>query len=418
MHYKKIYITILIIILLIIPINIAYGTVDTSTLNTECPSVILMESSTGKILYEKNAYEKMYPASVTKVLTAIIVLENCELTDIAKVSYNAIMSVPVGYSHAYLQLDEELTIEQLLNMLLINSANDAANVLAEHVAGSIESFSTMMNTRATELGCKNTHFTNPSGIHDENHYSTAYDLALMTKYAMKNETFRSIVSSETCSISQTNKYEARVLKNTNLLLRQDGSSSGENYYYKYAIGVKTGFTEKAKNCLIAAAERDNLELISVMLGAEQTADGLSQRYVDAINLFNFGFDNYVAIRVKDANSIITDDIPNNLKGLDVVVNKDIDIIVEKQDSNMEFTPQINWEENLKLPILKDTVVGNITYTVNDYTYSSELLAGNDLENPPIATQIFRLLLLAFIILILFKAVKPKKKNRRKNYRKK
>ena len=127
-------------------------------------------------------------------MTAILTLEHCKLTDTATVSHEAIFTVPIGYSHAYLQEGEELTIEQLLHVLLIPSANDAANVLAEHIAGSISSFTTMMNTKALELGCTGTNFVNANGIHNTNHYSTAYDLALMGRYAMQNETFIKIVS--------------------------------------------------------------------------------------------------------------------------------------------------------------------------------------------------------------------------------
>lgn len=161
---------------------------------------------TGKILYEKDAHKKMYPASTTKIMTAILALENRSLTDTANVSYNAIFTVPVGYSNANLQLDETLTYEQLLHVLLIPSANDAANVIAEDIAGSVESFSSMMNTKAREIGCENTNFVNANGVHNENHYSTAYDLALIGKYAMENETFRKIVSTVRYTLPVTNKW--------------------------------------------------------------------------------------------------------------------------------------------------------------------------------------------------------------------
>lgn len=166
---------------------------NAAEINISAPVCVLMEYSTGKILFEKNLNKMMYPASTTKLMTAILVLEKCQLTDVATVSNSAVDSVPAGYSTAYLQKGEKLTIEQLLHVLLIPSANDAANVLAEHVGGSIANFANMMNSKAKEIGCENTNFKNPSGIHDENHYSTAYDLSLIAKHAMQFQTIKDIV---------------------------------------------------------------------------------------------------------------------------------------------------------------------------------------------------------------------------------
>ena len=164
-----------------------------SAVSVGSPSCILMEASSGKVLYEKNANQVRYPASTTKIMTAILALENCELTDVATVSRNAIHSIPPDYVIANIKEGEELTVEQLLNVLLIPSANDVAIVLAEHISGSVSKFSDLMNEKAKEIGCKNTHFVNPNGIHNKNHVSTAYDLALIGRYAMENATFRKIV---------------------------------------------------------------------------------------------------------------------------------------------------------------------------------------------------------------------------------
>ena len=220
-------------------------------------------------------------------MTAILTLEHCELTDTAVVSHDAIYSIPVGYSHAYLVEGEILTIEQLLHILLIPSANDAANVLAEHIAGSVSSFATMMNTKALELGCQNTNFVNANGIDTQNHYSTAYDLALIGRYAMQNETFRKIVSTTQYTLPATNKYpEAnRFFKNTNELIIPDNRDSVDNYYYPYATGLKTGYTNAAKECVVASAKKDDIEYIVVILGAERTENGLSGRFIDCKNLF-------------------------------------------------------------------------------------------------------------------------------------
>ena len=155
---------------------------------------VLMEASTGKVLYGKNENEKLYPASTTKILTAIIALEKYKLTDRVTANNSAVMAIPSGYSNAAIQPGEALTVEELLQLFLIHSANEVGYIFAEDISGSIDNFADLMNKKAKEIGCKNTHFTNPSGIHNAEHYSTAYDMALIAQYCMKNETFRNIVS--------------------------------------------------------------------------------------------------------------------------------------------------------------------------------------------------------------------------------
>ena len=178
-------------ILLLVP-SFCFAT-DTSSLLIESPAAILIHADTRTILYEKEAHTRMFPASTTKIMTAILVLESGHaLSEKAVVSENAVASISDIYSHASLQPGEQVTLEQLLNVLLIPSANDAANVLAEYVAGSIPEFADLMNKKAVEIGCTNTHFVNPSGMHQDDHYSTAYDLSLIGKYAMQNKIFRKI----------------------------------------------------------------------------------------------------------------------------------------------------------------------------------------------------------------------------------
>ena len=164
-------------------------------------------------------------------------------------------------------MGEELTIKDLLYALLLPSSNEAANVLAIHIAGSIDSFASMMNTKAMDLGCKNTHFVNPNGVHDDNHYSTAYDLSLIAKEAMKNDIFRQIVSTASYTLPNSNKYSRidRTLITTNDLIKKQS-----NNYYEYAIGIKTGFTTPAKNCLVSSATKDGKTLIAVVLPVSYT----------------------------------------------------------------------------------------------------------------------------------------------------
>ncbi len=251
-------------------------------------SAILIEKRTGKILYEKNVHDKKYPASTTKILTAIIALENCDLNETQTASAEAINSVKSGYSTANIQIGETFTIGELLDVMMIHSANEAANIIAEHISGSIPEFAKLMNERAKELGCFDSNFVNPNGMHDENHYSTAYDLAQIARHCMKNEKFREIVTKMECSLPTTDLWqEERVFKNTNSLMLSDN-----RYYYPYCNGIKTGFTTPAKNCLIASSNKDGFEVISVILHAESTEDGLSARYLDTINLFEYGYNHY------------------------------------------------------------------------------------------------------------------------------
>ena len=210
---KSVVIFTIIFILLVLPISTVLATdIDKSDYNpdnleTNSPFVLLMDANTGKILYSKNAFERHFPASTTKIMTAILTLENCKLSDVVTVSHNAIFSIPVGYSHASLQEGEELTVEQLLNVLLIPSANDAAVALAEHIAGSVDAFAEMMNNKAKEIGCLDTHFVNPNGVHNEEHYSTAYDLALIGKYAMQFDDIMRIAKVNQYTLPKTNKYD-------------------------------------------------------------------------------------------------------------------------------------------------------------------------------------------------------------------
>lgn len=261
---------------------------DENNLNIYSEAAILIDASTGKILYDKDIYSRKYPASTTKILTAIIAIEKCDLNEKATASYSAVFSVKSGYSVANIQEGESFTIGELLDVLMLQSANEAANVIAEHISGSVEEFAKLMNQKAKEIGCLDSNFVNANGAHSDKHYSTAYDLAMIAKYCMKNQTFRELVVKEECSLPTTGIYEEeRVFRNTNSLMQQNS-----RYYYPYCNGIKTGFTTPAKNCLIASSNKDGFELISVVLHAESTEDGLSARYLDTINLFEYGYKNY------------------------------------------------------------------------------------------------------------------------------
>lgn len=255
-------------------------------LNLYSKSCILIERSTNRVAYEKNAYEKLYPASTTKLLTAILAIEKCNLTDTIVITNEMVSKIPSGYTIANLQVGETLTVEQLLNALLIPSANDAGYALAIHISGSIENFATLMNNKAKEIGCTNSNFTNPSGIHNDNHYSTSKDMALIGLYALKYPTISAIGSKTSYSLPTINGV-VRNFETTNTLLKNN-----EKNYYEYATGLKTGFTQPAGSCIVATAKKDNMEFLVVILGAPEPTNEINYRDSDCKILFDYGFTNY------------------------------------------------------------------------------------------------------------------------------
>lgn len=413
---KNKHLIIMIIIILLINIfacefsyaeTLIYSTNSTQNISLYSESAILIDSNTGKILYGKNENQKMYPASTTKILTAIIALEKCNLTDKLTASRNAVMSIPIGYANAGIQEGESLSVEELLNVFLIHSANEAGFILAEHISGSIGNFANLMNEKAIELGCQNTHFTNPSGIHDENHYSTAYDMALIAKYCMQNDTFRQLVSKTSCKIAPRDKYQERYFINTNALIQRSSK-----YYYEYCIGIKTGFTSQAQNCLIAASSKDNLELITVVLGAQSTETGESARYVDTTNLFNYGFDNYKFAEIVEKNTIITNISISNgsleTRNLPVLVQSPISTTILSNENLTDLNYSIEINENLMAPIAEGAVIGKITYNVDGISYSSNLIAEHSVEKSDLILVIGQIILVIIILIALTFLLSPKR----------
>lgn len=248
-------------------------------------AALVMDLNTGQILYEKNINEKLAPASVTKILTALIVLEKCKLED--KVLVGPKPPYEDG-SKIYLLDGEELSIKDLLYAMMLESANDAALALAEHISGSKEEFAKLMNARAKELGAINSNFVNPNGLYEEEHYTSAWDLALISIKAMENEVFREIVTTDYYEIKPTNKQpEMRYIYNINKLVR------GTKYKYEGVTGIKTGYTTKSKNTIVASASRDNHSLLVIQLRSEQDL------YEDTIKLLDYGFNAYNPEQILD-----------------------------------------------------------------------------------------------------------------------
>lgn len=386
---------------------------ENTNLELDCESAILLEEKTGIVVYEKNSNEKLYPASTTKILTAILVLENCKLSDSITVTESSINSIPTGYVIGDLRIGEKFTIENMLYALMLKSANDVAVLLAEHVSGSVENFADLMNQKAIEIGCKNTHFVNPNGIHSDDHYTTASDLALIAKYCMKNETFRKIVSTQEYTLPKTNlyAYENRSFDNTNNLILSKSS-----YYYENATGIKTGYTKEAGSCLISSATKDDINYIGVVLNSNSNKYGKNTRFTDSKKLFEYGFENFEYNEFKKQNEVIEKiEIENataETKNLNLLLEKNL---ISFNNVNFDFQnlePKIELKENIMAPIAKDEILGTATYIVDDIEYKSNLLAANAVEEQP-NYWIFIIgfiLLFVGIILLLIKP-KNKKKNR-------
>ena len=405
---KKIYkIVIINLILMIVMINsiIVYSAEEPSI---NAKAALVIEANTGKVIYEKNSKKQNYPASVTKILTAIIVLEKCDLEETAVVTQKAISNIPLGYVVAPLFEGEKIKIKDLLYALMLKSANDAAYVLAEHVGGSVEGFSDIMNAKAKEIGCENSNFVNPNGIHNNNHYTTAYDMYLIAKYAMENETFAKIVSTYQYTLPATNKYmnADRIMKNTNEFVNPNSK-----YYDESIKGIKTGTTIQAGNCLLTNAVKNDCNVITVILGAETS----NSKFSETRKMIDYMFDNYTKTQIHKKGDVVKDIVvkkaTNETKNLNLVISEDINVINNINTNVKEIEPQIILNEDIVAPINKGQELGTIKYTVDGLEYDAKLLAENDVI---LKTYYVEILIggVCFIVLVWI-IRKKRKKNRKK-----
>lgn len=275
----------------IFPYMVFGENINTADINIYSKAAILVDTETGDILYSKNGDSKVYPASTTKILTAILVLEKLDLNSTVVVSKTAVQ-IPAGSSNAALKAGEVISIKDLLYCLLLRSGNDSANVLAESVSGTIPNFILLMNDKIKELGLTDTNFTTAHGFHDENHYTTPSDMMKILKYAITNNTFKEICGTKEYTIEPTNMTsEKRIYQNTNRLILTKDDSYLSNYY-EYCLGGKTGFTDEAGRTFVAFGQKNGR---NVILGTFDVMDigNDDGRYIDAINLFEYGFNNFV-----------------------------------------------------------------------------------------------------------------------------
>ena len=354
------------------PASTKADTFDPTTIST--PYIILMDGNSGNILFEKNSKSKAYPASTTKIMTAILALERMDDLD----GEFTIETVTGSGSKMGIVKGETLKFRDLLYGMMLVSGNDAAHAIAQYACDGTEaSFVELMNKKASELGMEGTHFVKSNGLHDENHYSTAYDMALLTKYALtespKSEIFRTIVSTKTYTVAPTNKNaNGYTLENTNKLLytKKDKAS----FEYEYAIGVKTGDTKEAGRCLIAAAEKDGRLLICGLFGdIEGQVDG-DNRFRNAAALFEYGFSKMEKLSVSELldNTTFTETIANasysnNTATFHIDENAYItgmgDFISELKDNKSNITIRKNYDI-ITAPITQGQVIGTVSIIYN------------------------------------------------------
>lgn len=396
----------IILFLLIIVISNNFTVFADDELSVDAKAALIVEKNTGKIIYEKNSETQNYPASVTKILTAILTIENCKLDDTATVSQSAISQIPSGYVVAPLFIGEQIKIKDLLYALMLKSANDAAYVLAEHIGGSVEGFSEMMNKKAKEIGCKNTHFVNPNGIHNDDHYTTAYDMYLISNYAMKNDTFAKIVSTYQYKLPATNKYpnNDRIMENTN-----DFINPKSGYYNKIVKGIKTGTTLQAGNCLITDSSENGLDFITVVLGAKTS----NSKFSETRKMIKYAYNNYTLTDLHKKGDVIKNiDVENateETKNLNLIISDDVTIMNNVKIKKDEIKPNIELNENIVAPIKEGDELGTIKYNVDGLEYTAKLLAQKDVELKTYYVEIAIGVGIFFIIFIIF--VKIKKKSR-------
>ena len=321
---------------------------------TLSPGVILMEESTGTILYEKNSDEAHYPASITKIMTTLLALENGNLSDMVTFSDDAINNTEgSGIARDY---GEQMTLEQCLYGVMLESANECAYAVAEHVGGTVENFVDMMNAKAKELGCTNTHFANPHGLQDENHYTTAHDMALIAQAAYQNETFRIIIGTKMYTIPPTNKHaEETVLRNHHDMLCTYHNAN-RKYLYPYCVGGKTGYTATANSTLVTYAEKDGMTLICVVMDTQSP-----NQFIDTVNLFDYAFDNFQVLNVAEndtdysAETTVVNGNLNNIAPF-VELDKDAVIVLPKTAEFSDTSSSVEYNDS------DPEIAGSITYT--------------------------------------------------------
>lgn len=316
----------------------------------EAPSICVMEITTGTILYERNMDEQNYPASITKVMTALLALENSSLDEIVTFSADAVYKCEGDTSHISRDLGEEMTMEECLYGMMLESANECAWAIGEHVGGTMENFTKMMNERAKELGCTNTHFNNPHGLPDEKHWTSAHDMALIAAEAYKNETFRVIAGAQSYTIPPTNKHsDSTPLHNHHLMVYP--FHGNYEYLYDYATGGKTGYTRAAGSTLVSFAQKGDMPLVCVVM--RETSPN---HYKDTRTMFDYCFDNFKLLHVAEhVEDLSSDEDTQAFASID----EDATVIVPANASFSDLKSDIEYQSS------DEDVLGTLVYSYAD-----------------------------------------------------
>ncbi len=391
------------------PVNVTGITSYPERPSVSAESIILLEAKSNTVLFAKNADEKHYPASITKIMTALLVIENCSLDEIVTFSYRATHELEAGSSSIARTDGEQMSVRDCLYCMLVASANEVAQALAEHVAGSFEAFADMMNRRAQELGCVNTHFTNPSGLHSDEHYTCCRDMALIMAEAIKNPVFVEINSTTSYTVPATNKHsESFGVAMKHELLRGSGR-------YKYALCGKTGYTSKAGYTLVTYAAKDGLDLVCVTLNCDDS----SERATSTKTLFEYGFNNYSIYNINEADPSMT--VGKSTGGflssdlLSLAIPSDSYIVLPKDVTFDKLTSSLSWNRSAGItgeiarvnyyygqdlagsaPLTVDTGSDDPYAFLTDGSYRGE---GTDREQEDSRSSALRLIMIAVIVVL-------------------
>ncbi len=359
-------------------------------------AVLLADADSGRVFFSQNADERVYPASLTKIVTVFLAVEAIERGDVLptdEITCTAacLEGMAEDGSTANIAVGETMTLEEYLYCAMVESANEACNVIAEYIGGSIPNFVQMMNERAAQLGCTGTHFTNTHGLPDENHYTTANDVYLITMEAIRQDLFMEICNTVKHTVPATNMSETRELSNTNGLINSD-SPYYRGYYYEYARGVKTGHTSAAGYCLVSTAEKDGMHLLAVVMGGtgKENADGSLTygNFVDTIALYNWVFNNFSMQEILGSSELVcevpvamgSDGDSVTLRPKDVVVAllpNDVELSGFERDIVI-YSEQSG--ETLAAPIAAGAVLGEITVSKDGVVYgTASLVASTSVE---------------------------------------
>ena len=354
----------------------------------QCQAALLVDYNTGSIVYAKNEHAEMYPASLTKIMTALLVLEAVDKGQLTMdqqltATASALEGLSADGSTANIQVGEIMSVENLLYCMLVVSANEACNVLAEAVSGSIEAFVDAMNAKAQALGCENTHFVNPTGLHDPQHYTSAWDMYLIAKAALEYGAFMTICDTATATIPATNLSEARTLHTTNYLI---GAWWSRGYLNSSAHGIKTGSTSEAGHCLVSSALRGSLHFVSVVLGGDRVTldDGEIRTYsfYDTNQLFNWAFQNF-SYQTVILESEEIQEVPVDLSKMDHVTvhpAQDAEVLLPNVLSPEHLERTMDLPEIVDAPIAAGQKLGTMTLSYDGTDYATvDLLASFDVE---------------------------------------